>query len=122
MARAFQVRAIAYRETDRHESAFEDIDRAIELAPRDPSHRFHRGIIHAMSGNYDKAIADFSSSIDLDPSIPVSYTNRAIAYRAVGEFERAEADDAKAAALEDSPGREFAAMPGQQAGPIRKLH
>jgi tetratricopeptide (TPR) repeat protein len=72
--------------------AFENYDRAMNLAPDDPVVYDNRGTALESLGRHDEAINDFSHAIALDPHDTSAYSNRATAYLASNRPDRAIAD------------------------------
>ncbi len=67
-----------------------DLDRAIELAPRDPANWNSRGYeLHARAGRWRDAIADYDRSIKLDPNYSFAFNNRGWALYKLGETDKA---------------------------------
>lgn len=67
-----------------------DLDRALELAPRDPvawnSHGYH---VHAAVGRHAEAIADYDRAIKLDPNYSYAFNNRGWSYYKLGDKDKA---------------------------------
>ncbi len=80
--------------------AMADLNRAAQLAPRDPWVYNKRGMVWFCQGEYQKAVADFSTAIRLHPDCPMSYFFRGNMYRYhLKEPDKAIADYKKACAL-----------------------
>lgn len=71
-------------------SAAADLDRAIELAPRDPVAWNARGYdLHARNGKWKEAIADYDRAIKFDPNYSFAFNNRGWAYYKLGNKDKA---------------------------------
>ncbi|MCB0763071.1 MAG: tetratricopeptide repeat protein [Flavobacteriales bacterium] len=71
-------------------SARSDIERALEIAPRDPVIWNSRGFyVHAYNGRYAQAIADYDQAIKFDPNYSYAFNNRGWAYYKLGDTEKA---------------------------------
>lgn len=70
--------------------ARQDLDKAVEIAPRDPvvwnSHGFY---LHAQAGRYREAIADYDRAIRFDPNYSYAFNNRGWAFYKLGDTEKA---------------------------------
>ncbi len=67
-----------------------DLDRAIELAPRDPVAWNSRGFhLHAANGRHEKAIADYDRAIKFDPNYSFAFNNRGWSYFKLGDLQKA---------------------------------
>lgn len=70
-----------------------DLDRAIQLAPRDAAGYNSRGYFRYMrSGHYAKAIADMDKAIKQDPNYGFAFSNRGWCYYQIGDTVKAERD------------------------------
>jgi Tfp pilus assembly protein PilF len=58
-------------------AALDDLDRSVELAPKNYLGPFNRGLLHQRIGAIDAAIADYGLAIQANPSKPDPYANRA---------------------------------------------
>lgn len=71
-------------------NARRDLDRALELAPRDPVLWNARGyFLHATAGNFAKAVSDYDRAIKLDPNYGYAFNNRGWAYYKLGDRNKA---------------------------------
>lgn len=71
-------------------AARSDLDRALELAPRDPVNWNSRGFeLHARYGDWARAVADYDRAIKLDPNYAFVFNNRGWAYWRMGRADRA---------------------------------
>lgn len=67
-----------------------DLDRALELGPRDPVTFNSRGYhLYALTGRYREAIAEYDRAIKLDPNYSFAFNNRGWAYYKLGDRDRA---------------------------------
>lgn len=70
--------------------AREDLDRALEIEPRNAVLWNARGyFLHASSGNFKKAVADYDRAIKLDPNYSYAFNNRGWAYYKLGDRDKA---------------------------------
>ncbi len=74
------------------DAAVEDMDRALAIAPQDPTLLLNRCVVHRESGRLDEAIADASRMIQLYPDDSRPYRNRAVCYYRRQQYDRAIAD------------------------------
>ncbi len=92
---------LAYRETRiRRQQA--DLNKVVEINPKDAEAYFKRGYAHAEKGRYEQAISDYTKVLEIDPRDADAYYNRGLAYRKKGQYEQAISDYTKA--LEINPG------------------
>ena len=110
LAVAYQYRAYAYlqrgqvgRLTDYDETdddtiygsqadldrAIDDLDRAIELDPDEPTAFLNRGTAYSFKGESDRAIIDCDRAIQLDPNYTEAYRRRGNAYLDKGDLDQA---------------------------------
>jgi tetratricopeptide (TPR) repeat protein len=66
-----------------------DLDRAIELDPRNAEAFFWRGLAEARAGEKGKAVGDLKRAIDLDSKDPFSYAELAGLYQRAGQLDEA---------------------------------
>ena len=67
-----------------------DLDRALELGPRDPVTFNSRGYhLYALNGRYREAIAEYDRAIKLDPNYSFAFNNRGWAFYKLGDRDRA---------------------------------
>jgi len=78
------------------EHALPDLDRATELAPKDVTIQFNRGLIFMEAKDFKKAIQAFTVAIERAPKNLNLYINRAICYGRSGDYDNAIADDTHA--------------------------
>lgn len=83
-----------------------DLDRAIELGPRDPVNYNHRGYYrYALFGDHARAIKDMDRAIKLDPNYGYAFSNRGWSRYKLGETGKA-VKDLKLAARKN-PGNSY---------------
>lgn len=71
------------------EKAKRDLDKALELQPRNAVLWNARGYyLHASSGDLQKAVADYDRAIKLDPNYSYAFNNRGWAYYKLGERDK----------------------------------
>jgi len=104
---ALTTRARAYRELERHDEAFADLDRAVELAPEDTGAVSHRAYLFQVLKRYDEALADLDRVLELDPGYAWALALRGYARDEVGRCAEALTDLDRA--LELDPGIAWAA-------------
>ncbi len=67
-----------------------DLDKAVQLAPRDPVNYNHRGFYrYAMFGEHAKAIDDMERAIKLDPNYGYAFSNRGWSRYVLGDTTKA---------------------------------
>ncbi len=74
------------------EHALADLDKAVQLDPRDALAYVSRGLAWAEKEAYDKAVADFDQAIRLDPKDASAYISRGKAWTVKEEYDKAMAD------------------------------
>lgn len=74
------------------ESALQDFNEALKLAPRRAQAWTNRGAMYARKKEYDRAIADHTRAIELDNNQPDAWYNRGLAYELKGDKQRAISD------------------------------
>jgi lipoprotein NlpI len=85
-ARPHLYRGTLYAALRRHEEALADLDRAIELDPRDAGAYEQRGSERFKLGRFGDSIADFDRQIALDPASEAGHWKRGISYYCAGQF------------------------------------
>lgn len=70
------------------QQAIRDLDRAIELNPKDAGAYVVRGMIYNNLGDHRQAISDLDRGIELNPNDALAYGNRGIAYSKLAEHRR----------------------------------
>jgi len=97
----WMLRGYYHRQEEKLELALKDLDKAIELSPKDLEAWNTRGIVKRASGDLDGAIADFSKLVEFHPDARIGYLGRGIAYILQKKDDEAEKDAQKA--LEVAP-------------------
>ena len=95
-AAEYAERAYDAYQTDKHEKAIADYDKAIELDPNDSSHYYFRAQARVELKQYKEAIADYDKVIELESNDPYNYVSRAQVRVKLGQYEEAIADYSKA--------------------------
>jgi len=101
-ADAFYQRARAYLEMGFPDTAVEDFNAAIQLAPRDGPSHLHRGRAHLLLGDLYKSLRDGTTAIRLQPGSAEAYRLRGLVYLQRQQSDRAAADLEQAIALDAS--------------------
>jgi len=99
LALAYLDRGRAYGDKGDTDSEMADLDKAIELDPKNTDAYSTRATAYGDKGNYDSEIADESKVIELDPQNETAYYNRGTAYAGKGDNDSAIADEDKAIGL-----------------------
>jgi tetratricopeptide (TPR) repeat protein len=81
------------------ELALADLDRAIQLEPRDAWTHYERGVMFEEMGDGQRAVASFTRAIEIDPTHFKSFQHRGWTQRMLGEHERAVEDLSRAIEL-----------------------
>ena len=81
------------------DKAIADLDKAIDLNPKQFKAHVNRGAVYATKGRLDEAIADYNEAEKLRPTDPEPFYRRGLAYRQKGEIAKARADLKKALRL-----------------------
>lgn len=87
-------------DSELHEEAMAEFDRAIELDPRNANAYVARAMGHIYVDKYSAAIDDLSSAIDRDPANAKAYYYRSLVYGASNEPNEAKKDLERAIELE----------------------
>ncbi len=88
---AYNMRAIAYSELGKIDSAICDFTKCIEINPIFEAY-FNCGAAYFAKGNYEKAIFDLNKSISISRKEPKAYYKRALAFYNTENYEKANAD------------------------------
>ena len=83
------MRAGMYIDKGDTTNAMQDMDKAIELNPKDPNMFFSRGRIKAKMNDHEGAEQDFSLAISLNPGMINAYLARSVEKRALKKYESA---------------------------------
>jgi tetratricopeptide (TPR) repeat protein len=100
LAFAYVFRGMAYNLKGDYDWAIADLDKAIELDPKNAIAYDARGSAYGYNGDYDRAIFDLDKAIELNPNFANTYRNRGNAYEHKGDHDRAIADYRKALELD----------------------
>ncbi|MDQ3101913.1 MAG: tetratricopeptide repeat protein [Bacteroidota bacterium] len=88
--RALMDRGAAYSIIGDTAAAKADLDRAVELSPRDPVAWNSRGFhVHAAQGRHLQAIEDYDRAIKFDPNYSFAFNNRGWSYYKLGNVKKA---------------------------------
>ncbi|MDQ7783700.1 MAG: tetratricopeptide repeat protein [Desulfomonilaceae bacterium] len=88
-AEAFKYRSQAYEQLGRRDKASADVDRYIQLKPRDPWGYTKRGTWYNLASQHDKALPQFRKAVELDPSYAASHFGLGVVYTALERHESA---------------------------------
>lgn len=88
-AQAFKYRAQAYERLGLQEKASADVERYIQLKPRDPWGYTKRGAWYNLASKHDKALGQFLKAVQLDPSFAATHLGLGITYVALERHESA---------------------------------
>lgn len=91
------------REIARRADTFADLDRAIELSPKNPEYLRHRGWLRLTHADHEGAIADFSAIITLRPNDAGAHESRGNAHLLARHWSDALADYRRALEIDPSP-------------------
>ena len=111
---AYEYASRAYNayQTDKHEKAIEDYDRAIEMEPDKSSYHYNRANAKAELRQYSEAIKDYDQAIELYPDDADYYYYRARARKEIRQNPKAIEDLDKAIELKPDYSR-FYSIRGQ---------
>ncbi len=93
-------RAALYHEIGQYAAAVKDLDRYIDLCPRDSKGYINRGLACRAQKKYDQAISDLGHAARLRPANGEAYIHRGATYFAAGNYNIALADYKKAAKID----------------------
>lgn len=102
-SRDYALRGKANFLIEKTPEALADMNKSIELDPKNELALFYRAKIFLSLKRPEKALADINGAISVRPDGTNYYTTRALAYRQLGKNEEADADDKKAAELRARP-------------------
>lgn len=102
---ALYYRALVFDQTDQLDRALGDLNKAIEIDPKNGSYYRARSSIFSKRKDYARAIADVSTALGLSSRPQVEYSLRGILHEEAGEKDKAIADYQKV--LEIDPDDEF---------------
>ena len=92
LAIALNNRGVAHHATGDPDSAIEDYDRALAIAPDYAVAYANRGLAHLAKGAFVQALRDYDTAIRLDPAYAPAYANRCWLFGFMGYGDRALAD------------------------------
>ena len=69
--------------------AISDLNRAIQLNPKNATAYTNRGITYSKLKQRRRAISDFTKAIELNPNNPKPYAARGVLFASIGKFEEA---------------------------------
>ena len=100
LAATYTNRGVIHTAMARHQEAFEDYNKAIDMMPKLPEPYFGRGNVYFLAERLEEAIADYTRAMDLGLGrMHFALLNRGMAYEAQGRLEQAETDYREAVAL-----------------------
>lgn len=99
MYRAYMNRGLARRDQNM-EKALEDMNKAIEINPKNPAPYNNRGALKGSMKRYLDAFEDCNHAVELDPSLAEAYVNRGMAQIGLGNKEKGLSDIAYAVNLQ----------------------
>ena len=91
-----------------YDPALADLDKAIELRPKEAAFFRNRGFADIGKFDYGKALEDFGKAIELDPKDAVSYERRGLANRSLRNYDAAIADYSKSLEIKADDGETWA--------------
>ncbi|MEZ6185969.1 MAG: tetratricopeptide repeat protein [Planctomycetota bacterium] len=80
--------------------ALAQLDRALELDPRNALAWSNRGVAHGSLGRHTEAIEDYTRAIELDPGLVFAWINRGVAHGSLGRHTEAVEDFTRAIELD----------------------
>ena len=90
---AFNNRGVAYLELGQYDSALQDFEKAVQLAPKERCPIKGIGATRSALGDLKGALAAYTALIELLPKDSYGYARRAEIYLKMGEGEYAEKDE-----------------------------
>lgn len=102
-AQFYRGRALARAAAGRWESALQDGERLVQLAPQMGESYYSRGVALAGLGRHGEAIREFSEAVRKRPELVYPLRARAASYRMNGGTARADSDEAAARKKEKEP-------------------
>lgn len=76
----YKTRGYYYTSLQMPDRAVLDLNKALEIDPRDPNVYLSRGYAYAWQRNHQQALADYNQAISLNPAFAEAYANRAVLY------------------------------------------
>jgi tetratricopeptide (TPR) repeat protein len=102
-AAAWNNRGVARLRLGDLNRAIADLNRALELAPRDADIYYNRGNALVAAGQYQDAVADYTRAAQINPRFSKAIFNRGAAYAMLGQHDAARNDWSLAISLEPDP-------------------
>jgi tetratricopeptide (TPR) repeat protein len=99
-AKAYELRALAYKEMGETDKAIADFNWALNLTPKDAQILSERGLAYIQKKDYDSALKDYAAAIALDPEKADYWLHRCYANELKGNDVDALADCNEAIRLE----------------------
>jgi protein O-mannosyl-transferase len=96
---AYFSRGNAYKYENKHDLAFADFNKAIELDPKYAQAYYNRGTAYEDQNKHALALADFNKAIEINPDFALAYNNRGNVYLNQNKYDLALADFNKAIEL-----------------------
>jgi len=101
---AFVNRAVINEDLGRHQTALQDLERALKLG-ENPWAYLYRGLVQEQLGEEKRAQENYTKAIRLDSAFVEGYYRRGLLYAKIGECERAAQDETRVLELDgDHPG------------------
>ena len=100
LAEAHYWRGFAYYSLKQSQSAMDDYNQAIAMAPSNPMFLNDRGILFRDLGNSDRAMQDFNQAISVKPSYALAHANRGYMLRDKQQMDEAIAETTTAINLD----------------------
>ncbi len=79
-----------------YDQAISELNKALEINPRNANAYVDRGFAYLRNGQYDQAILDFNKALEINPKDALAYNNRGLAYNSKGQDVQAVFDFNKA--------------------------
>lgn len=87
-SQAFALRAGVRVKSNRGKEALADLNKAIELAPKNPDHLYSRGLLYLTARLLNDAVKDFQAVLQLKPDHPHAGNNIGFIYVTQGDYDR----------------------------------
>jgi tetratricopeptide (TPR) repeat protein len=84
-AKAYELRALAYKEKGDTDNAITDFNWAINLSPKDAKLLSERGLAYVQAKDYDRALDDYAAAIAIDPKDADFWVHRCYANELKGD-------------------------------------
>jgi len=86
---SYNGRGLVFDKLGRHEEAFSDFTRAMELEGTNPVFIHNRACCLRNMGKLKESLQDFSQALKLDDKNPIIYSNIGLVYRKLEDFDKA---------------------------------